>query len=302
MARRQAIAWILASCALLSLTSTASKALGPAVDAWQLAFARSAIGLLVVLPVVHHAGWASVLTHHPRLHVERALFLTAAMYCGFYGFIHLPLADATGLYFARPLFIVALSALWLRHAVGWRRWAAVACGFAGMLIVVRPGAQGLRVEALVSAAGALLIAVALIQVRLMQRTERDMAILFYSNLLGLLFTAVPAALWWQPLAGTQWLLLLAAGLCGVASQACMVQAYRRAEPQALAPVEYVQIPFTVALAWALFGEVPLPVSALGIVLIAGAGLYATRLGGGAAVAMPHPEPVSRTKPHRGHEP
>ena len=121
MARAPGLAgvlWILASCAALSGVSACSRALGPEVDAWQLSLVRYAVGLLVLLPWVWRAGLESVATRHPGLHLRRALVLTAAMDCGFFGFTHLPLADATGLYFSRPLFIVVLSALWLRVAVG----------------------------------------------------------------------------------------------------------------------------------------------------------------------------------------
>jgi drug/metabolite transporter (DMT)-like permease len=273
------VLWILASCAGLSGVSAFSRALGPAVDAWQLSLVRYAAGLLVVLPLAWRLGPAAVATQRPLLHLRRALMLTAAMYCGFYGFTHLPLADATGLYFSRPLFIVVLSALWLRQAVGAARWLAVGAGFVGMLLVIRPGAGALQPAALVSAAGALLVALALLQVKLMQRTEGDVPILVYSNAFGLLLSALPAALTWHGLDARQWALLLGAGLCGALSQVCMVQAYRRAEPAALAPAEYLQIPFTLALAWAVFAEVPPAGVALGIVLIAAAGLYATRAPG-----------------------
>lgn len=272
-----AVLWILASCAALSAVSACSRALGPAVDAWQLSLVRYGVGLLVVLPWVWRGGLGSVATRHPVLHLRRALVLTAAMYCGFYGFTHLPLADATGLYFSRPLFIVVLSALWLRVAVGRARWLAVGAGFVGMLLVMRPGAGVLQPATLVSATGALLVAVALLQVKEMQRTEGDLAILFHSNAWGLGLSAAPAVWAWNPIGPSHWVLLVAAGAFGALSQVCMVQAYRRAEPSALAPAEYLQIPFTLALAWALFAEVPPPGVAVGIGLIAGAGLYTTRL-------------------------
>lgn len=278
--RRRAIvgiAWILASCAALSGVSACSRALGTGVDAWQLSFVRAAVGLVALLPWLASAGLAGIATRHPMRHATRAVFLTAAMYCGFHGFTHLPLADATGLYFARPLFIVVLSALWLRHAIGVQRWLAVAGGFAGMLLVIRPGAGGLQAGAWVPAVGALLIAVALLQVKRMQGTESDLAIVFYSNAFGAVL-ALPLAWWyWQPVDGRQSLLLGAAGLLGVISQSCMVKAYRAAEPSTLAPVEYLQIPFTVALAFALFGELPGTASIAGIALIVAAGLHAGRL-------------------------
>ena len=270
------IAWILASCAALSGVSACSRALGPGVDAWQLSFVRAAVGVAVMLPLLLRVGWAGVATHHPRLHLSRAIFLTAAMYCGFHGFTHLPLADATGLYFSRPLFLVVLAAVWLGQPIGWRRWASVAIGFAGMWLVIRPGGQGWLPDSWVPAAGALLIAVALLQVKRMQATESDLAIVFYSNVFGALLASVPAAWHWQAVDGSQAVLLLGAGGLGVVSQACMVKAYRAADPATLAPVEYLQIPFTVVLAAVLFSEWPHPWTGAGIVLIVIAGWQATR--------------------------
>ena len=268
--------WILASCVTLSGVSVCSRALWHSVDPWQLSLVRSGVGFLAMLPIISRKGWASVATAKPSLHVTRALFLTAAMYCGFYGFTHLPLADATGLYFSRPLFIVAFAAVWLGQRIGWRRWMTVALGFIGMWLVMQPGSQGWRPDTWVPAAGAMLIAVAMLQVKRMQVTESDLAIVFYSNALGTLLALGPALGSWQSVDGWQAILLVGVGVLGVTSQVCMVKAYRVAEPATLAPVEYLQIPFTVVLAGLLFQEWPQLITVGGIALIVFAGWLATR--------------------------
>lgn len=270
------VAWILASCITLSGVSVCSRALNHAVDPWQLSLVRSGVGLLAMLPMIFHKGRAAISTAKPGMHVTRALFLTAAMYCGFYGFTHLPLADATGLYFARPLFIVILAAVWWGQRVGWQRWISVGLGFMGMCLVMRPGSHGWQQDSWVPVAGALLIAIAMLQVKRMQATESDLAIVFYSNALGTLFAFGPAVGSWHPVGLGQSALLVGAGLLGVTSQVCMVRAYRLAEPAILAPVEYLQIPFTVILAGVLFHEWPTLVTGGGIALIVLAGWIATR--------------------------
>jgi len=270
------ILWILASCITLSGVSVCSRSLGADADPWQLSFARSAIGFLAIIPWLLRFGLKSVSTQHLGLHVNRAIYLTAAMYCGFYGFTHLPLADATGLYFARPLFIVVLSALWLGQTIGSYRWIAVVSGFLGMLLVIRPASGGLQSGAWIPALGSFLIAVALLQVKRMQNTESDISIMFYSNAFGVILSAPFAWVAWHPLGSTEMLLLGLAGFLGVTSQACMVKAYRNAEPSMLAPLEYLQIPFTIALAFALFDELPAALSIVGILVIVTTGLLAGR--------------------------
>jgi drug/metabolite transporter (DMT)-like permease len=110
----------------------------------------------------------------------------------------------------------------------------------------------------------------------MQATESDLAIVFYSNVFGAVLASVPAAWHWEAVEGSQAVLLLGAGVLGVLSQACMVKAYRAADPATLAPVEYLQIPFTVVLAAVLFGELPHPWTGAGIALIVIAGWQASR--------------------------
>src|SRR3546814_15934465 len=103
---------------------------------------------MIAAIVLSIGGWAALRTHHLRIHAWRGLLLVGGAYSFFVGLKFLPLAEATSLIFAAPMFITALSVPLLREHVGWRRWGAVIVGFAGVLIIVRPAASAFQPSSL----------------------------------------------------------------------------------------------------------------------------------------------------------
>ncbi|MDB5719794.1 MAG: family transporter, partial [Alphaproteobacteria bacterium] len=213
-------------------------------------------------------------TERPLAHVWRAGVGLTTMLLSFTALDYLPLAEATTIGFAAPLFAVILSALVLKEKVGRHRWSAVVAGFVGVLLVMRPhGAQlppiGLGI-ALLAAFGS---SVVIITIRQIGRTEGTQTIVLWFTLLSALgcATAMP----WAGHAhdGRIWLILLAVGTCGGLGQILMTASLRFAPVSTVVPFDYVQLLWAVLLGWLIFATGTAPTTWTGAAIIVASGLY-----------------------------
>lgn len=277
-ARRRGIAMVLMASATFALAAAFAKAIGPAVPVAEVILFRNLFAIPALLPVVLAAGgWAALRTRNPMSHAARTLFGMMGMIGAFYGYVHLPIATVTALGFTMPLFLTVLSVPLLGERVGWRRGVAVLVGFLGVLMMVRPGGEGMRGEGLavtLCLLGAVGWALAMITIRRMgEAGESAVAIVFWfavgsAVLAGI--AAIPVWVWPTPL---QWLLLLGIGLVSALAQVLMTSAYRSGETTLLAPFEYSGIVWTTALGGFIWAELPDAWDFAGIAVLVGAGLY-----------------------------
>lgn len=283
--------WMLAAALGFSTMATLVKQVGATLDSLQVVFFRSFFGLLALSPLLLRGGLrTSFVTRSPRLHLLRALAGVLAMNCMFYAIAHAPLADVTAISFAKPLFLIFLAMLFLGETIRWRRWSATAVGFAGVVIMVQPGASGFDPDLLVALAGTFFIAVAVTLIKKLSAEESTLAILAYFAVISTVLTLVPALLVWQWPAPEEWVLLGLIGVFGVAAQSCIVRAFRSGEATAVAPFDYTRLLFAGLYGYLLFDEVPGPWTLVGAGLIILATIYIarreTRLGRKMAPAPP----------------
>jgi len=275
-ANSRGAAWMLVSAVGFSAMAVLVKHLGQTLDSFQLAFFRSAVGLAVLIPFALHAGPAALRTTAPRLHAGRALCGVTAMMCGFYAFTHLPLATATSITFAKPLFLIVIAVLFLGEVVRWRRWSATIAGFLGVLIMLRPGPDGLDPAMLAAIAQALAVAGTVVFVKKLPAGERHLAILFWFAAISTAVAIVPAVFVWRWPTPEEWALAGLMGVFGVGSQAAIVRAYRAGEATAVAPFDYARLLFATLFGFALFSEIPDLWTAAGAAVIIGSTVYIAR--------------------------
>jgi drug/metabolite transporter (DMT)-like permease len=186
----------------------------------------------------------------------------------------MPLTEATALSFSAPLFMTALSALILHEKVGRHRWAAVAVGFVGVLIMIRPDpAHMATIGAIYALVGALGSAGAMIAIRQISQTEPGPRIVFYFTLAGAVVGLASLPFGWvmpDPLTLT---LLILAGVVGGVGQLLLTQAIRLAPVGAVAPFDYTQLVWASLIAYAAWGETPRPATLIGAAVVAASGLY-----------------------------
>ncbi len=266
--------WLLMSAVLFTGMSTLVKFLGSRYAALEVAFFRSLTGLIFILPFLFRAGGVGFKTQRLRMHLLRGLCGTGGMMCGFYALVHLPLADANAISFSRALFLVPMAFLFVGEVAGWRRGLATIVGFAGVLVVVRPSGT-MDPAAAVALLGAALVAGAVICVKLLSRTDGPTTLLFYSSLIGLTITTIPAVLQWTTPTFSDMGLLLLMGLFGVSAHTCFIRAYSIGDVVALAPIDYMRLIFAGTAGYVFFANVPDQFTILGAVIIVLSTLYIT---------------------------
>jgi drug/metabolite transporter (DMT)-like permease len=241
----------------------------------ELGFYRFAFGLLPLLLWVWRSGNRGVWrTQRPLAHVSRALLGLTTMMLSFSALAYLPLAEATTIAFAAPLFAVILSATMLKEPVGRHRWSAVAVGFAGVVVVMQPHGQSFPAIGLALAmAAALGVGGVTITLRQIGRTEGTQTIVLWFTLLSLFALGAAMPFYARPHDGRTWLVLAALGLFGGLGQLLMTASLRFAPVSAVVPFDYVQLLWAVLLGWLFFADRPAPTTGFGAATIVASGLY-----------------------------
>jgi drug/metabolite transporter (DMT)-like permease len=212
-------------------------------------------------------------TSRPGLQLMRGVALVSSSLFFVSGLSFLPIAEASATGFVAPLFVTALSIVFLGESVGIRRWLATATGLVGVLIILRPGTGAFHPAAFFPIVSALGWACTLIMTRMMSGTERALTTMVYSSIagLGVLSVLVPFV-WVTP----SWHDILFGMLIAVASTAgqwIVVLAFRYADASVLAPFSYTQLVWVSVLGFLIFGEVPDIWTVTGAAFIVASGLY-----------------------------
>lgn len=241
----------------------------------ELGFYRFAFGLL---PLLGWIAWSrnpgAWRTERPTAHVTRAAIGLTTMLLAFSALAYLPLAEATTIGFAAPLFAVALSALLLNEKVGRHRWSAVVLGFIGVLVVMRPGGTHVPAIGLVLALSAALgVGVVTITIRQIGRTEGTQTTVLWFSLLSMLALGTLLPFHGRDHDLATWALLAALGLFGGFGQIFLTSSLRYAPVSAVVPFDYTQLLWAVLLGWWLFAERPPATTWAGAAVIIASGLY-----------------------------
>ena len=190
---------------------------------------------------------------------------------------YIPLADAIAIEFSSPLIVVALSAPLLGERVGGKRWAVVLAGFAGTLLIVRPGMGVVHWAATLMLFAVFCVAMMQFMSAVLALVDHPTTSLFYLSVTGLVLTSLPVAFFWEPLDASAWALMIAVGAIAAFCHYLFVWAYQFASASLLAPFLYAQIVGAVVLGILVFGDVPDPWTVAGTALVVCSGLYLTRL-------------------------
>ena len=267
----------MAAVSIFSIVDATAKWLGQTYEPVQIVFFQALFGLIPIAVLVWRSGGLSSLrTRRPFAHALRGGLLFATVLSFFTALRGLPLAEAIAVTFTAPLFITALSIPLLGEAVGARRWAALVIGFVGALIMVRPGTEAFRPEALLVLASALMFALAMLLTRRLTRTETNVALVTYTTLITGLASLPLAVLAWQAPSTTNLGLFAVVGIGSASGNYLLVLAYRNAPAAVVAPFDYTKLIWASVFGWMLWRESPEPAVWIGAAIVAAAGVYITR--------------------------
>ena len=273
MSDRLRLSWEL----IFSLMFAGVKWVGGSVPVGEIVFFRASIGMLmIVLATALTGGLSTLATNHIGTHATRSLLGVTAMFCNFLAVTLLPLADATAIAFAAPMFTVILAVLILKEQVHIFRWRAVFIGFAGVLVIIgaegRGSSDGNIVGAAFALTGAGLSATAMIVLRRMSAHENSEAIAFYFMLTSALVGLLTIFWGWKLPMGTELLVLISMGVFGGIGQLFLSFSYRFGEASVLAPFDYSMMIWAASLGYFLFDDLPTAQVLIGAGFVIGAGL------------------------------
>ena len=249
----------------------ASRSVDPMLAVW----ARYVSSVVLVSLVLNPWTAPGLLrTRRPLLQTGRSVLLLGSTALNFFALQHLQLAETISIQFATPLLVALLAGPILGEWIGPRRLAAVAVGFVGVLIVTKPGAEGLHPAVLLSVGGAICYAFYTISTRVLAAYDSSATTMTYSGLAGVLLITPALPLFWEetpslPVAG----LLLATGAFGALGHWLLILAHARAPAPVLAPFIYTQLIWMTALGYVLFGDVPDAGTLAGGAIVVASGLY-----------------------------
>lgn len=244
------------------------------VPVLMVAWVRYAVHTLLMTAVVlPPRGKAIFKTQSLPRQLIRGLLMITTTVLFFSVLGRLPLAEATAINFMAPLFLMAMAPWLLHEAHRLHRWLGVLAGFAGMLVVVRPGAQLDPLGVVLGLATALAFAMFQIATRRVAKDD-PLTTNYYGGLFGTIALTLALPWFWQTpaLSIWQWLLLGSTGITGFLGHWLQIAAFRKSPATLLAPFSYLQIVAAATLGWLVFGQLPDRTTAIGISLICLAGL------------------------------
>jgi drug/metabolite transporter (DMT)-like permease len=274
--RLAAIALIVGSVACFTVTDTSAKFLvtsGYPVE--QVVWARYAVNVALLFVVLNPWTVPGLFrAKRPGLQILRSGFLVLSTGCNFFALQFLPLADAVAIMYTAPMIVALLAGVVFGQWLGPRRAVAVAVGFAGILIVTRPGLGGIHWAAALSLAAAASYACYQIATRLLAGQDSTATTLTYSGLVGaLVLTPFVPSVFVAPKGGLDLALMIACGASATLGHYMLILANKHMPAQALAPFGYVQIVWMTLAGWWVFGDVPGWPTIVGAGVVIASGLY-----------------------------
>lgn len=240
---------------------------------FQIAFFRNVFGLAFLLPLLMRSRFAILRTQKIGLHVLRGVINIGAMLMFFTALSISPLAKVTALSFTAPIFMAILAVLVLGERFRIYRWLAILFGFAGMLIILRPGIVAIDTGALLVTGAAALWAVAMIIIKILSRTESSLTIVAYMGIFLGLFSVFPALWVWQPFGFETLFWMVLIGLFGTIAQMTLSQALKETDPTALMPFDFLKLIWTAIIGAWFFAEIPDVFTWIGAAVIFSSGLF-----------------------------
>lgn len=263
------------SAFLFALMSAGVKFASQSLPSEVVVFLRNAFGLLFLLPWIRQAGLDTLKTSRFGAHFIRTATGLTAMYCFFYAIANLHLAEAVLLNYSSPLFIAVIALVWLKEPASKRVILAILIGFAGVVLILKPGSGVFSPAALVGVASGFFVAFAMVSIRNLSSTEPTVRIVFYFSVMSTCISAVPLLWTWEMPNLNVWLVMLACGLLATKAQLLMTYAYQLAPAAKIGAFAYSNVVFAALFGWLIWKEMFDWISIAGALLIFISGVITT---------------------------
>lgn len=278
------IPWMLLTMFLFVSLDSIAKYLIEDYSVIQVVWGRYTFHMVFLLLLLRHRLPKVLVTRRLGIQLFRSLLLLVTTALFFLGLRYVPLAEASAIMFVGPIIVTVLSVPMLREAVGPYRWAGVMVGFAGALIILRPGTEMMKLGALLPLSAAFTFALYQITTRMLSHTDRPLTTLVYTALVGMAATGVAVPFFWTSLDATGWGLMFLIGLLGGVGHFTLIKAFEASEAATVTPYGYTTLIWAILSGIVVFDEYPDAWTLAGAAVIIASGLYIfhrQRLHGGA---------------------
>ena len=267
---------MMASMASFTLNDAFIKATGGALPLFQLLFLRGilATAFIAVLAKMRGALWVPISPRDRGLIALRSASEVGAAYFFVTALLNMPLANVTAILQVLPLTVTLGSALFFAEPVGWRRFLAIAVGFCGMLMIVRPGTEGFSIWSVYALCAVLCVTVRDLSTRRISRNVPSLFVTLAASVTVLVASGLASTTEvWAPVTPALAWLIFAASVCIVGGYFFSVQVMRAGDVSFIAPFRYTGLLWALLLGWFVFGDWPAPLTLLGAALIVATGLF-----------------------------
>ena len=267
------VLWMLLATFLFVSLDSIAKHLVQHYPVPQVVWARYCFHLLFLLILLNRRVVQIMVTHRLRLQCLRSIMLLLATAFYFWGLRYVPIAKAASIMMVSPIIVTTLSVPLLKESVGIHRWLGVLAGFAGALIILKPGGDILMLAALLPLGAAIMYALYQISTRLLSQTDSPLTTLIYTSLFGALLASCAVPFVWTTPDAKGWALMGMTGLLGGLGHFSLIKAFQHSHAAVISPFGYTSLLWAVLYGIILFGEYPQAKTLAGAAIILGSGLY-----------------------------
>lgn len=265
--------WMLGATFMFVLMHGAIRNLAGEIDPFEIAFFRNFFGVLFLTPVFMRHGLKPLRTRQFGMHFWRAVINLTNMVAFYFGLSMTPLAEATALNFTAPLFATLLATVFLGETFRIRRTIALAVGFIGAIVILRPGVEAINPGALFVIFAAVLWGGIMIMIKVMARTESVLSLTTWVMLLMTIMSLPPTLYFWTTPTPIQFAWLAFIAVTGTIGQLMLAQALKEAEATAIMPIDFFRLVWAAVIGYFAFTEIPDIFTWVGGIMIFGSATY-----------------------------
>ena len=269
----RAALWMLGAGISYVVSAALTRHLAGAYSVFELAFLRCAIGLVFLLPMMMRIGLANMKTEQLGLHFVRTILTYVAIVLWFYAVTVVPVSDFFALQFTNPLFTIALAVVFLREKAGLKCWVATFIGFAGVLIILRPGFIEVSLGGLAALATSACYGGVNTVVKILSRKDTATVIVIYVNLMIMPLALVPALFDWRTPSLADTPVIIAIAVSSTLAQLCVARSIAGADARVVQPVNFLRLPMAAVVGYIFFGELSDKWTWIGAVIIFASAWY-----------------------------
>ncbi len=250
----RAALWMSGALVSFMAMAIAGRQLSVELTTFQILFFRSVVGLVVVVVLLQRAGWTQVRTRIFGTHLVRNLTHFGGQYGWFYGIALIPLTEVFAIEFTVPLWTAVLATVFLGERMSGLRALAVALGFAGILVILRPGIAMVSPAALAVLGSAVAYALSHIFTKRLSATETPLAILFYMTVIQLPLALVPSLSGWVWPSARLWPWVGVVAVTALSAHYCLTRAFRLADATIVVSMDFLRLPLIAMVGFLFYGE------------------------------------------------